>query len=90
MSHTCCDITAEPANSTPPLPVNSEESKQEIVAQGLPASPGAATGRLVFSSKEAVASQRRGEACVLCKTYFEAEDILGLKVKCALKMIQST
>ena len=45
---------------------------------GIAASPGAATGRIVFSSDAAQASAARGEACILVRRETAPEDIRGM------------
>ena len=42
-------------------------AKRNVVGTGIAASPGAATGRLVFSANEAQASAARGEDCILVR-----------------------
>ncbi len=49
-----------------------------VIAHGMAASPGAATGRLVFTSAEAQASAARGEACILVRRETSPEDIRGM------------
>lgn len=51
---------------------------RDIVAQGIAASPGAASGKVVFSADEAQASAARGEACVLVRWETTPEDIRGM------------
>lgn len=51
---------------------------RDVLAKGIAASPGAATGRIVFSSAAAQASASRGEACILCRRETEPEDIRGM------------
>ncbi len=52
--------------------------QRDVAARGIAASPGAATGRIVFSSAAAQASAARGEACILCRRETEPEDIRGM------------
>ncbi|WP_370209065.1 putative PEP-binding protein [Pararhodobacter marinus] len=49
-----------------------------VVARGMAASPGAATGRLVFTSTAAQASASRGEKCILVRRETSPEDIRGM------------
>src|SRR5665213_1431672 len=49
-----------------------------ILAKGLPASPGAASGIVVFSADEAEARTARGEAVILVRTETSPEDIHGM------------
>lgn len=55
-------------------------SGQVLLGRGLAASPGAAVGKLVFSSAEASALRRRGEASVLARIETASEDIVGIKM----------
>ncbi len=52
--------------------------KRDSVARGMAASPGAATGRLVFTSTAAQASASRGEPCILVRRETSPEDIRGM------------
>jgi pyruvate,orthophosphate dikinase len=51
---------------------------RDVFARGIAASPGAATGRLVFSSTAAQASAARGEPCILVRRETAPEDIRGM------------
>ena len=51
---------------------------RDVIAKGIAASPGAATGRLVFSSDAAQASAARGEPCILVRRETAPEDIRGM------------
>lgn len=48
------------------------------IAVGLPASPGAAAGKIVFSAEEAVEKAAAGEKVVLCRMETSPEDIEGM------------
>ncbi len=61
-------------------PMVDPEKKQDIVATGLPASPGGATGRVVFSAEEAVEVTDQGHKVVLVRRETTPEDIHGMKV----------
>ena len=50
----------------------------KYLAKGLPAGPGAATGRVVFFAPDAEAWQRRGEQVILCRHETSPEDIRGM------------
>jgi pyruvate, orthophosphate dikinase len=50
-----------------------------ILAKGLPAGPGAATGRVVFHSEDAVARKDSGDQVVLCRTETSPDDIRGME-----------
>ena len=49
-----------------------------ILAKGLPAGPGAATGRIVFHAEDAEAWKKRGERVVLCRVETSPDDIRGM------------
>jgi len=51
---------------------------RDVFARGIGASPGAATGRLVFTSAAAQASVARDEACILVRRETAPEDIRGM------------
>ena len=53
-------------------------AKRDRLADGVAASPGAATGRLVFTSAAAQASAARNEACILVRQETSPEDIRGM------------
>ena len=54
------------------------EAKRDVLATGIAASPGAATGRIVFTAAAAQASAARGEACILVRRETAPEDIRGM------------
>lgn len=49
-----------------------------VLAQGLPAGPGAATGRIVFHAEDAEARKNRGERVILCRVETSPDDIRGM------------
>jgi len=49
-----------------------------LLGKGLPAGPGAATGRIVFSAEDAVSWKNRGERVVLCRIETSPDDIRGM------------
>jgi pyruvate,orthophosphate dikinase len=51
---------------------------REVIAVGLPASPGAATGKIVFSAEAAVREAAGGEAVILVREETSPEDIRGM------------
>ncbi|MFK7875026.1 MAG: putative PEP-binding protein [Paracoccaceae bacterium] len=57
---------------------------RDILGVGIAASPGAATGRIVFSAHEAQASAARSEPCVLVRRETNPEDIRGMHVAAAV------
>ncbi len=52
--------------------------KAQPIGTGLPASPGAACGRVVFTAEEATEWAKRGEKVVLCRLETSPEDIEGM------------
>jgi len=48
-----------------------------VLAKGVPASPGAATGEIVFTAKDAVAADADGRDVILVRPFTEAEDVAG-------------
>lgn len=57
-----------------------ENAQQEgrLLGRGLPAGPGAATGRIVFHAEDAVAWNSRGERVILCRNETSPDDIRGM------------
>lgn len=53
--------------------------KPAVLAKGLPASPGAAIGRIVFSADEAERWEAKGEEVLLVRNDTSPEDIHGMK-----------
>ncbi len=53
-------------------------SAQPPIAVGLPASPGAAVGRIYFHAQDIVAAQKRGEPAILVRKETSPEDIEGM------------
>ncbi len=60
------------------------EAERDVLARGVAASPGAASGRIVFSAAEAQASAARDEACVLVRRETSPEDIRGMHAAAAV------
>lgn len=54
-------------------------TRPEPIARGLPASPGAAIGRVVFTANEAEEWAQRGESVILARNETSPEDIHGMK-----------
>jgi pyruvate, orthophosphate dikinase len=50
-----------------------------ILARGLPAGPGAATGRVVFHSEDAVAWKKNNQRVLLCRVETSPDDIRGME-----------
>src|SRR5213080_4640394 len=53
-------------------------AKRDVIATGLPASPGAASGEIVFSSDEAAKLQADGRKVILVRVETSPEDIHGM------------
>ncbi|MEM7225286.1 MAG: pyruvate, phosphate dikinase [Pseudomonadota bacterium] len=51
---------------------------RRIIARGLPASPGAASGRIVFTADKAEAEAAAGREVILCRIETSPEDIHGM------------
>ena len=66
-------------------PIFDDSDKQKaaeqgrVLAKGLPAGPGAATGRVVFDAEDAVAWNKKGERVVLCRRETSPDDIRGME-----------
>jgi len=54
--------------------------KKEVIARGLPASPGAVFGEIAFSADEAVAVRAAGRPVILVRIETSPEDIHGMQV----------
>jgi len=55
-----------------------EEKKNKPIAKGLPAGPGGAVGKVVFSSEEAVELGLKGEKVILVREETSPEDVDGM------------
>jgi pyruvate, orthophosphate dikinase len=60
------------------------DAARDILATGIGASPGAATGKIVFTAAEAQASASRSEPCVLVRRETSPEDIRGMHAAVAV------
>ena len=54
------------------------KAKKEVIAKGLPASPGAASGEVVFSADEAEAAAKLNRKVILVRVETSPEDIHGM------------
>ncbi len=59
-------------------PTISPDAEKHMVAQGLPASPGAAAGEIVFTADEAEAMKAQGREVILVRHETSPEDIHGM------------
>jgi pyruvate,orthophosphate dikinase len=72
-------LRVEPAGFTQLLhPTIDPAAQNEILTAGLPASPGAATGEIVFDSDEAERQKAQGRAVILVRNETSPEDIHGM------------
>ncbi len=55
-----------------------EKAKSKVIAKGLPASPGAAVGKVVFHAADAVKEAKDGFKVILVRTETSPEDIEGM------------
>ena len=59
-------------------PTLNPDAPRDVIAMGLPASPGAAIGEVVFSSDEAEELKKAGHKVILVRTETSPEDIHGM------------
>ncbi len=59
-------------------PTLDPDAPRDILTRGLPASPGAASGEVVFDSDKAEALAKDGKAVILCRVETSPEDIHGM------------
>ncbi len=59
-------------------PTIDRSAELPVIARGLPASPGAAVGKVVFSAEEAEVCAKAGEKVILVRIETSPEDILGM------------
>ena len=59
-------------------PMLDPKAKKNVIATGLPASPGAAVGRAVFNAEDAEAWASKGEKVILIRNETSPEDIGGM------------
>ncbi len=61
-------------------PTLDPKAKKQVIAKGLPASPGAASGKVVFSADDASARASQKEKVILVRIETSPEDIHGMAV----------
>ena len=72
-------LRIEPASLDQLLhPTIDPSAKRDVIAMGLPASPGAATGEIVFTSEEAEEMSSAGRRVILVRVETSPEDIHGM------------
>ncbi|MBX9647027.1 MAG: pyruvate, phosphate dikinase, partial [Xanthobacteraceae bacterium] len=59
-------------------PTIDPKAARDVLAIGLPASPGAASGEIVFNSDDAEAAKKAGRKCILVRIETSPEDIHGM------------
>ena len=59
-------------------PTLDPKAKRQVIVKGLPASPGAASGQVVFSADEAEDLANKGAKVILCRIETSPEDIHGM------------
>ena len=59
-------------------PTLDPDAERDVIARGLPASPGAASGRIVFTADAAEQAVANGEAVILVRSETSPEDIHGM------------
>ena len=59
-------------------PTLDPKAARDVIAKGLPASPGAASGAVVFDAETAQAQAERGESVILVRVETSPEDIHGM------------
>ena len=59
-------------------PTLDPKAPKKVIAKGLPASPGAAVGKVVFHADDAVAMAQKGEKAILVRVETSPEDIHGM------------
>jgi pyruvate,orthophosphate dikinase len=59
-------------------PMIDPKAQVRVIAKGLPASPGAAVGKVVFTANDAEGAAERGEKVILVRTETSPEDVGGM------------
>jgi pyruvate,orthophosphate dikinase len=60
------------------------EKEQKVLAKGLPAGPGGATGQVVFTAAAAVEWFKQGKKAILCREETNPEDVEGMRAAVAV------
>lgn len=61
-------------------PAVDPKANKDVIAKGLPASPGASSGEIVFSAEEAEEEVKKGKKVILVRMETSPEDIHGMSV----------
>jgi pyruvate,orthophosphate dikinase len=67
-----------------PVLDSNEEQKHEPIAKGLPAGPGGASGKIVFTQEDAVNWTKSGDDVILIREETSPEDIEGMRAAVAI------
>ena len=62
-----------------PILDSTSEKKAEVIANGLPASPGGAVGKAVFTSEDAMQANAKGIKAILIREETSPEDVEGMR-----------
>ncbi len=82
-------LRVEPRNLSETLhPQIDPEAQRDVLGTGLPASPGAATGRVCFSSDAAAALHAQDQPSILVRVETSPEDIRGMHVTAAVLTVR--
>lgn len=54
------------------------QKEAQLICKGLPAGPGAATGRIAFTAAQAEVEARKGNKVILCRSETSPEDLKGM------------
>jgi len=65
-------------------PTIDPESKPQAIAKGLAASPGAASGKVVFNAQDAIEEAQRGKKVLLVRKETSPEDVGGMAASCGI------
>lgn len=55
------------------------EAERDVIGSGVPASPGAACGEIVFTAEDAISASRDGRKVILVRTETSPEDVHGMQ-----------
>ena len=58
--------------------ISAEVKKAKVIATGLPAGPGAASGKIYFNAERAVTPPKKGEKVLLVRIETSPEDLRGM------------
>ena len=85
MAYFMHDVLDPTINGRSSVGHNSSNAKRIVVGKGIAASPGAAIGKIAFSTEQVQEYHAKQEACILVKAETSAEDVAALKVSLRLR-----